>query len=167
MVVSRAKGNLRFVLISIFALYLSGCATLPDNNERIISDLKHLDVTITEDERGLVISLPTVYFDFDSSNLKTSSRAKIAEIANVLNQDYTLNRDIEIEGHTDNTGEPDYNMNLSTQRAEVVLKELAFSNIAESRMRSSGKGETSPIENNSTVEGRRKNRRVEIILLKP
>ncbi len=151
--------------VVVFSIILAGCMAF--SNKQLAAQFEGMDVNISEDERGLIITLPTVYFDFDSSNLKASSRDKIAQIASVLNHKRAKNRNIEIEGHSDNIGDPNYNLTLSAERAEVVLKELAFSNIDETRMASTGKGETSPVADNSTSEGRRTNRRVEIIVLNP
>ncbi len=156
---------LRGVFLILFTAFLTGC--LAFSNKQLIAQFDGLDVNVGEDERGLIITLPTVYFDFDSSNLKASSRDKIAQIASILNHRRAQNRVIEIEGHTDNIGDPEYNLNLSSERADVVLKELAFSNINEARLSASGKGETSPVADNSTSEGRQSNRRVEIIVLNP
>ena len=152
------------LFIVLFSISLVGCMAF--SNKQLAAQFEGIDVTISEDERGLIITLPTVYFDFDSSNLKTDSRDKLAQIAGILNHKRARNRVIEIEGHSDNIGDPDYNLNLSSERADV-LKELAFSNIDEARMSSTGKGETSPVQDNSTSEGRQANRRVEIIVLNP
>ena len=155
----------RGIFVILLTTLLTGCLSF--SNKQLVAQFDGLDVNISEDERGLIITLPTVYFDFDSSNLKTSSRDKIAQIASILNHRRAQNRIMEIEGHTDNIGDPDYNLKLSSERADVVLKELAFSNIDESRLSASGKGETSPVADNSTSEGRQLNRRVEIIVLNP
>ena len=161
--------SLRKVASAVFVIFISmtlaGCMAF--SNKQLASQFEGIDVNVSEDERGLIITLPTVYFDFDSSNLKASSRDKIAQIASVLNHKRSKTRVIEIEGHTDNIGNPDYNLNLSGERADIVLKELAFSNIDEARMSSTGKGETSPVADNSTSEGRQSNRRVDIIVLNP
>ena len=159
------KRALSLVNVLVISILLSGCMAF--SNKQLTSQLEGLDVSVYEDERGLIISLPTVYFDFDSSNLKVSSREKIAQIATVLNHERSKDRVISVEGHSDTTGDPNYNLTLSSERADVVMKELVFSNIEQSRLSSLGKGETSPIADNATAEGRRANRRVEIIVHNP
>ena len=156
---------LALVHILAVTLFLSGCMGF--NNKQLTSQLEGIDVSVYEDERGLIIALPTVYFDFDSSNLKVSSREKIAEIATILNHERSKDRIISVEGHSDNIGDPNYNLTLSSERADVVMKELVFSSIDQGRLSSLGKGENSPIADNSTREGRQANRRVEIVVHNP
>ena len=70
--------------------------------------------------------------------------------------------DIDVIGHTDSTGDEDYNMGLSVRRAEAVRDYLVSRGIDSSIIDVSGLGETSPISSNATREGRAQNRRVEI-----
>lgn len=156
------RNALAFIHIFIVTILLSGCMAF--NNKQLTSQLEGIDVSVYEDERGLIITLPTVYFDFDSSNLKVTAREKVARIAGVLDHERSRDRRISVEGHSDNTGDPNYNLTLSSERADVVMKELVFSNIDQSRLSSLGKGETSPVASNNTKEGRRANRRVEIVV---
>ena len=159
------KNALAFVNVIVLTILISGCMAF--SNKQLTSQLEGIDVSVYEDERGLIIALPTVFFDFDSSNLKLTSREKIAQIATILNHDRSQDRTISVEGHSDTIGDPNYNLTLSAERADVVLKELVFSNVEQSRLSSLGKGENSPIADNSTAEGRKANRRVEIIVHNP
>ena len=68
---------------------------------------------------------------------------------------------IELSGHTDNTGEPDFNQQLSEQRAQKVKSYLVDKGINESRLTAIGFGSTRPISSNDTEEGREQNRRTE------
>lgn len=166
----------RTVLIAIFVL-LSACQSTqeepivvvppPNNNEKMMSELKQIGVDVHEDDRGVIITLLIVYFDFDSSNLRSDARVKIARMANILDLPKAQTRKISIEGHTDSVGDPQYNIKLSAKRAEMVLKELAFSDVDEQRMSANSKGEVAPIADNSSLEGRERNRRVEIIIHNP
>lgn len=152
-----------FILIVLCSTLLSACFSF--NNKQLGSQLESLGLNVTEDERGLIVSLPTVFFDFDSSNLKTDSRTKIADIASIVNHPQAADRMLSIEGHTDNIGSPVYNLELSKERANVVMQELAFSNINEERLSSQGFGDKKPIADNNTSEGRQLNRRVDIVIL--
>jgi outer membrane protein OmpA-like peptidoglycan-associated protein len=69
---------------------------------------------------------------------------------------------IEIGGHTDNVGKPADNLALSNNRAKAVVRYLISKGIAASRMTAKGYGETKPIADNSSEEGRAKNRRTEL-----
>ena len=74
---------------------------------------------------------------------------------------------LDIEGHTDNTGESNYNQTLSDKRANAVKKYFISKGIEEKRLTSKGFGETMPVENNKTEAGRQKNRRVVMKLRYP
>jgi len=73
---------------------------------------------------------------------------------------------IEVRGYTDNIGEKEYNLNLSTQRAEAVVNWLIDQGISANRLNYIGFGEENPIETNNTVAGRARNRRVTFHILK-
>ena len=73
---------------------------------------------------------------------------------------------IEIVGHTDNTGPANYNLGLSERRAKSVVKYLVDKNIDSKRITVRFFGESKPIDTNGTKEGRRKNRRVEFKIVK-
>ena len=72
-----------------------------------------------------------------------------------------------IEGHTDNQGRKDANLTMSQNRAQAVLSYLAAKGIDASRMSSTGKGDTEPVADNRTREGREQNRRVDIVFVRP
>lgn len=74
-------------------------------------------------------------------------------------------KDILIEGHTDSTGGAQANQRLSEQRGEAVKRALTKRGVAPARMKAAGLGMSSPVGDNATAEGRRKNRRIQIILL--
>jgi len=76
-------------------------------------------------------------------------------------------RDVEIEGHTDNVGSDTSNQSLSERRAESVKSYLLQQGIGTQRLSSTGKGEGQPIGDNNTETGRQQNRRVEIIIENP
>jgi len=71
---------------------------------------------------------------------------------------------VKIIGHTDNVGDDDYNMKLSKERAEDVLKLFNRKGISFNRLEAIAKGETEPIADNATDEGRELNRRIEVEL---
>lgn len=120
---------------------------------------------IEVDRRGddIVLNMPSsVTFDFDSSALTSSARSALNDVASVLNQ-YTDTR-VNIAGHTDSTGNADYNQRLSEQRASAVGNYLAQAGVAGGRLNMTGYGETQPVASNDTEAGRAQNRRVEITL---
>jgi OOP family OmpA-OmpF porin len=100
------------------------------------------------------------FFDFDKSVLKPEGRAKLDDLVSKI-------RDVNLEviiavGHTDSIGTPQYNQRLSVRRAEAVKAYLVTKGIERNRVYTEGKGESQPVADNRTKEGRAKNRRVEI-----
>ena len=113
-------------------------------------------------ERGLVLTLGDVLFDVNRAELKPGAMSTMDRLAQFLeeNDGYALI----IEGHTDSTGEADYNESLSAIRAGAVRTALVARGIDERRLRSLGLGEAYPVASNDTAAGRQQNRRVEIIV---
>jgi len=105
--------------------------------------------------------LEGVNFDFDKAALRQEDLAIIDRDAADLDKWGNVN--IEVAGHTDNRGSDKYNMNLSQQRAEAVRNYLISKGIAADRLTAKGYGESQPVADNDTDEGRFKNRRVELI----
>lgn len=120
-------------------------------------------VAETQDSaRGLIVNLPDILFDVNQATLKNDAKIVIGKMAGIMliMQDFNLR----IEGHTDSTGSAAHNMRLSQQRADSVFDFLAENGIASTRMKSVGYGMDRPIGENSSADGRRRNRRVEIII---
>ena len=126
-------------------------------------DLPTKDVAV-EHELSTVCraELPGIYFAFNSALLDPASEPSLAAMSTLLakHADWTL----AIEGHTDNIGGDASNQTLSTQRAEAVRTALITRyHIAAPRLRSEGFGARRPREPNTTIEGRARNRRVELV----
>jgi outer membrane protein OmpA-like peptidoglycan-associated protein len=113
-------------------------------------------------ERGLVLTLGEVLFDFDSARLKPYTLRIMGRLASFLNRHgaYVLT----VEGHTDSTGNADYNMRLSRERAQSVADALIKRQVSAERIAIRGYGESRPIASNETEAGRRQNRRVEVVI---
>ena len=100
-----------------------------------------------------------VQFPFDSAQVQEQYFTDVAQLAEFLRKFEEL--DVEIEGHTDTSGPEEYNQNLSERRARAVVDMLVDEyGIASSRLRAIGYGESRPVADNSTREGRKENRRV-------
>lgn len=103
-----------------------------------------------------------VQFDTNSAKIKPESAPVLAEIAKLLQGRPSLN--ILVVGHTDNQGAFEYNISLSSQRANSVARYLTqHHNIDQGRMRAEGVGFLAPVASNDTPDGRAKNRRVELV----
>lgn len=108
--------------------------------------------------------LEGVNFDFDKATLRQEDMAIIDRDVTAL--DTWGNVNIEVAGHTDSRGSDRYNMDLSQRRAEAVRNYLVGKGIAADRLSARGYGESQPVADNATDEGRFKNRRVELVRLK-
>jgi outer membrane protein OmpA-like peptidoglycan-associated protein len=107
-------------------------------------------------------ALQGIQFETGKADIKPFSFPLLNQIANILilNPTYL----IEIQGHTDNVGKPEMNLNLSDRRAESVRQYLISKGIDEKRMTSHGYGDTKPVATNKTSKGRALNRRVEFVV---
>ncbi|MFS4468258.1 OmpA family protein [Maribacter sp. 2210JD10-5] len=114
-----------------------------------------INVTFTQDAG--------VYFDTNKSDVKGTSATTLDKLAGIF-QEYP-NSNILIEGHTDSAGPEDYNLNLSKQRAESVSNYLKSKYIAADRITTKWYGELQPVGDNTTSEGKAKNRRVELAIV--
>ncbi len=103
-----------------------------------------------------------ILFDVNSYALKPASKTNLSNLSKVLNKYADTN--ILVEGHTDNTGGSDLNQKLSDNRAGSVANYLKMQNVLGSRITTMGYGETQPVADNGTVEGRQQNRRVEVAI---
>jgi outer membrane protein OmpA-like peptidoglycan-associated protein len=121
--------------------------------------------TVEELQRGLdqFVASRVVEFDFDSDALTAEGRRTVEEVAATLASLPGLR--VEIAGHTDSVGEDDFNMDLSQRRAESVRNYLVELGLARDRFDTTGFGETRPIADNETEEGRHRNRRTEFRVL--
>ncbi|MCJ7465453.1 MAG: OmpA family protein [Maribacter sp.] len=104
-----------------------------------------------------------VYFDTNKSNVKGTAIETLDKMAAILKEYPQTN--ILVVGHTDSAGPDDYNLKLSQQRAESVTNYLVSKGISGSRLTTEWFGETQPVADNGTPEGKAKNRRVEMAIV--
>jgi outer membrane protein OmpA-like peptidoglycan-associated protein len=129
-------------------------------------DLARL-ATVSEEVRGTVITLSgSILFASAKWELLPAAQARLSGVADALVRKDPTSR-IEIEGHTDAQGTPSDNQVLSQRRADAVRTLLVEHGIASDRVSAKGFGQTRPIADNRTTEGRANNRRVEIVVLPP
>jgi len=108
------------------------------------------------------ISIYGVYFGTNSADITSDSAPTLMEIAKLLNDRPSLK--LLVVGHTDNQGDYDYNIGLSSRRAEAVVRSLTGEyGISADRLRSAGVGYLAPVASNDGASGREKNRRVELV----
>lgn len=133
--------------------------------EDILPDDTNLEVIEEEGQP------PALKVTFDSGILFATNSSTVSEASKTALRNFAANlqknpdTDLKIVGHTDNTGQVDYNQTLSEKRAKGVYDYLMEQGVSSRRMIFEGKGIHQPVASNSTVEGRAKNRRVEILIL--
>ena len=129
--------------------------------EELKNDLK--GATVTRVGEGILITFDSgLLFQLDSYQLQQETRSNLEQLAKTLNKyDDT---DILIEGHTDSSGEDDYNQSLSEKRAKEVEDFLVQQQVKDSRITTKGYGEKQPLQPNETEAGRSSNRRVEVAI---
>ncbi|HMG92862.1 MAG TPA: OmpA family protein [Chryseolinea sp.] len=129
--------------------------------EELKNDLK--GATVERVGEGIIITFDSgLLFELDSYQLQQATKSNLDQLAKTLNKyDDT---DILIEGHTDSSGEDDYNQKLSEKRAREVENYLASQQVKGSRIRTEGYGEKQPLTSNETSAGRSSNRRVEVAI---
>lgn len=129
---------------------------------KALADLAKL-AAVKEEERGLVITLSgSVLFASSKSELLPAAKDRLNSVADALIE--SKDRHITIEGHTDSQGSTSYNQELSQLRADVVRSYLISRGYPANLIIAQGIGETRPITDNSSAEGRANNRRVEIVV---
>lgn len=123
-----------------------------------------ISVPLQRFETGSSVTLRNVFFDTNKYELLPESRTELQQLVRFL----TLNprAGIEIRGHTDDIGDESVNQLLSENRAKAVYNYLIANKIDPSRLTVKGYGETKPVDDNATEEGRQKNRRTEFIIIK-
>jgi outer membrane protein OmpA-like peptidoglycan-associated protein len=116
----------------------------------------------TDTPRGLVVNMADVLFETNKYALSQDAQLKLAKLSGIIQAHPGLN--LAIEGYTDTTGTPDYNLKLSQQRADAVRDFLISQGLSPDTITSTGMGQADPVADNSTAAGRKANRRVEIIV---
>jgi peptidoglycan-associated lipoprotein len=106
-------------------------------------------------------ALHTLYFDFDSSEIRGEYTAVLTEQARALTRNASTK--LRLEGHTDERGSPEYNVGLGERRAQAVRRALLLQGVGESQLSTVSFGEERPAVAGSTEEAYAKNRRVELV----
>ncbi len=127
-------------------------------------DRLEVDVLVLVTERGLKIRISNIEFPFGSNEIKYKGKVILDRVFQIL-QKYE-SYDVLIEGHTDDIGKEEYNLELSERRAKAVNDYLLGRGIPPDRLKYVGMGETVPLYPNDSDEHRRRNRRVEFMLIK-
>lgn len=126
-------------------------------------DPLNLDVYLEPIKQGSSITLNNIFFETGKYKLEKKSAAELDKLVFFLNQNFNLK--VEISGHTDNVGQKQNNITLSTKRAESVFDYLVENGIDPNRIRYKGYGDSQPVAPNESEETRQLNRRIECKIL--
>lgn len=119
-----------------------------------------LNIQLEPVKIGAEMNLYNIYFETDSFRILPESEPELAKLVSFLK--HNPNLVVEIQGHTDNTGNPESNLELSEMRAKSVVEYLVSNGIPENRLQSKGFGETIPVATNDSEVGRKLNRRTTV-----
>jgi outer membrane protein OmpA-like peptidoglycan-associated protein len=162
---SRDRRNRALIGAGIGALAGGAVGYYMDVQEaKLRQKLEGTGVRVIRNGDNITLVMPSnVTFDVDKEDIKASFYPVLDSVALVLDEyDKTI---IDVVGHTDSTGSHQYNQALSERRADSVAKYLISQKVDRVRIETFGMGETRPIADNSTAQGRQLNRRVELTLI--
>jgi outer membrane protein OmpA-like peptidoglycan-associated protein len=147
------------------ALIGAGVGALAGGSVGLYLDKQHKELEkvaeVKRTENGLLVQLKNdILFDTGSAVLKPQAIDQLTQVGDILAK-YSDDR-VRIEGHTDSSGSNASNEALSTRRADAVKTVLVGRGVKDTQITALGMGETRPVADNGTAEGRSKNRRVEL-----
>jgi outer membrane protein OmpA-like peptidoglycan-associated protein len=125
--------------------------------------LRSKSISVSKDARGTILSLSDILFETAKADLKQELKENLAEIAGIL-KSLLIDATVVVEGYTDNVGKAAANQALSNQRALAVSRYLSDRGVAKGRLKAVGYGASKFVADNTTEEGRAKNRRVELVI---
>jgi len=155
------------VLSMAGALTLLGCATTGKTGEVSKFDVATAspdDIAKALEKDGKVVIGGGILFETDSAKLAPSAADLVRRVSEVMKKNPNLK--ISVVGHTDSTGDYNYNIQLSERRAKAFADALIKDGVAANRLTAVGVGPQSPVATNDTPEGRAQNRRVELVVMR-
>jgi outer membrane protein OmpA-like peptidoglycan-associated protein len=132
------------------------------NQQNALLQQQLVTLDAQQTDRGMVLTLGSVLFDTDKTDLKSGGEQSLGKLSQFLRDN--PKRNVMIEGYTDSSGNADSNLGLSTRRADAVRSALVSDGIGSQRIATKGFGVGYPVASNVTSAGRQQNRRVEIVI---
>lgn len=140
-----------------------GAVVSKDGTDDGLKDVQKDFESASRTDEGIKFTLSSdLLFPTNSSYLTDKAKSELDKLSNILSKN---SKKIRVDGHTDSTGEEGYNQWLSEKRAASVKTYLVDAGIAASRISTKGLGQSRPVADNKTADGRQLNRRVEVIIL--
>ncbi len=164
--IGKSAGNTALGAIIGGAVGGTAGAFIGRNMDKQAAELKQTvpGATVVREGEGIIVRFDSgILFDVDKTDIKQAAQTNLHNMAASLQENPHTN--VIIVGHTDNTGEPAHNLDLSVRRADSVKSYLIANGVDGLRLNTLGKGETEPIADNGSAPGRAQNRRVEIVIV--
>ncbi|MDH5826356.1 OmpA family protein [Sphingobacterium faecium] len=140
-----------------------GAVVSIDGTDDGLKNVKRDFEDATRTSEGIKFTISSdLLFPTNSSYLTEKAKLELSKVATLLKESSSK---IRVDGHTDATGTVEYNQWLAEKRANSVKKFLTDAGISGARISAKGIGQTKPVADNKTPEGRQKNRRVEVVIL--
>ena len=152
------KGNNWFMLESKGEFYYQTVVTVKEMQQEVTADASSIADELNKSGH---IALYGIHFDTGKAVILPDSESILGEIVKMLQQNPDVK--LSVEGHTDNVGAAAGNQALSAKRAQAVVAWLTAHGVAGSRLTAKGWGQTKPVADNTSEDGRAKNRRVELV----
>jgi outer membrane protein OmpA-like peptidoglycan-associated protein len=151
--------------ILLLTMGLYACVTAPSKDDSAdTAPVEKKAVRLSQTPRGAMISSDErILFDSGKSDIKPDGEIFLDRVATILKDKTTAN--VLVEGHTDNVGSAQSNLLLSQARAAAVKRGFLARGLKDTRIQTQGYGQTKPVADNATPDGRQANRRTEIIVL--
>ncbi|WP_437918403.1 OmpA family protein [Sphingobacterium sp. LRF_L2] len=141
-----------------------GAVVTKDGTDDGLKNVKSEFEDASRTDEGIKFTLSSdLLFPTNSSYLTDKAKVELSKLAKLLKDND--GKKVRVDGHTDSTGEEGYNKWLSDKRAASVKKFLEDAGVSTGRISTKGFGQTKPVADNKTPEGRQKNRRVEVVIL--
>lgn len=141
-----------------------GAVVSKDGTDDGLKNVKGEFKDATRTDEGIRFTLSSdLLFPTNSSYLTDQAKVELSKLSKLLMNDRA--KKVRVDGHTDATGTAEYNQWLSEKRAASVKAFLEEAGVSASRIQTQGLGQTAPVADNKTPEGRQKNRRVEVVIL--
>src|SRR5947209_4887276 len=152
------KGDTWYMLENSGSYYHQTLLTVKGMQQEVTADASSIADELSKSGH---VALYGIHFETGKATILPDSETVLSEIAKMLQQNADVK--VSVEGHTDNVGSAASNQALSEKRAQAVVAWLTSHGIAASRLAAKGWGSSKPVEDNTTEDGRAKNRRVELV----
>lgn len=157
-IITAHKGNTWYMLENKGSVYYQTILTVKQMTQEVTADASSIADELNKSGH---IALYGIHFDTGKAVILPDSETVLNEISKMLQQNPTVK--LSVEGHTDNVGSASANQALSEKRAQAVVTWLSTHGVDAPRLKAKGWGQTKPVTDNGTEDGRAKNRRVELV----